>query len=923
MEGKYYMNSFVDQTILHYKIIEKLGEGGMGEVFKAQDTKLDRFVALKFLPSQVSASEDEKARFVQEAKAASAMNHPNVCTIYDIQEHNGQLFIVMEFIDGVTLRNNKQTLTEKRILDIGVQVAEGLAAAHEKGIVHRDIKPENIMIRKDGIVQIMDFGLAKLYTSGNVSRLTKVGTTMGTLGYMSPEQVQGLDVDHRTDIFSLGVVLYELLAGESPFKGVHETAIMYEIVNVDPAPISTVKEGIELELDNIILECLEKDKDERCQSAKELAKDLRKVKKSTGNKKSRIYNVNTSALQAKTEQGQASKSSGSFTIEVSNKRIDLLKVFNSNYFRWGFIVILAITAIYFAISGRSDDQKLTTFIASINSPPNVDYAGNNADPGDFEISHNGKAIVFVGTDSARNTELWLRPLTSEYAKPLPGTENANYPFWSYDDKYVAYFTNEGKLMKVELSTGLATEICPAAQGRGGSWNKNGDIVFAPGAIGGIYLVSSNGGTPKEIVKSDTTNHDQSLRFPFFLPDGKHFLYSIENSFTGSSPTDVVKIGSTNSDIDKTLLNSSTNAEYAGGYLFFSKQFALLCQKFDPDNFKLSGDIQTIAGNINYADSRIKASISVSNARSLVYEHSFQVTSTLVLINNNGEQTDLPIKSNGIGSIIVNTIEAQQSPDGRKILYSCQGNEPGITDLWEYDIPTKINTKITFDPTLNGGPCWSPDGKLVAFTSGKNIYIKNTDGTGNKELIYKDDSSYYKVTEDWSSDGNWLLINDLQPETGWKLIMVNVKDKNSKVFLSDNRDIIVNGKFSKDMRWVLYASSQSGMFHLYVRPVNNENGMWQVSPESGQSGWWVDNDKAIIYVTTDKKVYKVNVNSSGNNFIVGTSQFLFSLQDKNLFGLDDISKDGSEFLAARPVSRTTIPPLTYVQNWKGLINETGH
>ena len=311
----------IGETILHYKIIEKLGEGGMGAVYKAQDTKLDRFVALKFLPSQVSATEDEKARFVQEAKAASAMNHPNVCTIYDIQEHNGQLFIVMEFIDGTTLRNNKQNLSEKRILDIGVQVAEGLAAAHEKGIVHRDIKPENIMIRKDGIVQIMDFGLAKLYSSGNVSRLTKVGTTMGTLGYMSPEQVQGFDVDHRTDIFSLGVVLYELLAGESPFKGVHETAIMYEIVNVDPAPISTVKEGIDLELDNIILECLEKDKDARCQSAKELAKDLRKVKKSTGDRKSRIYNVNTAALQVKKEQGQASKSSGSFTIELSNKRI--------------------------------------------------------------------------------------------------------------------------------------------------------------------------------------------------------------------------------------------------------------------------------------------------------------------------------------------------------------------------------------------------------------------------------------------------------------------------------------------------------------------------------------------------------------------------------------------------------------------------
>jgi serine/threonine protein kinase len=296
----------IGQTILHYKILEKLGEGGMGEVYKAQDTKLDRFVALKFLPSQLTASKDDKARFIQEAKAASAMNHPNVCTIYSIEEYNNQLFISMEYVEGKTLKDKKDSLSEKQILEIGIQVAEGLAAAHEKGIVHRDIKPENIMIRKDGIAQIMDFGLAKLYKDSNVSRLTKAGSTVGTMGYMSPEQVQGLDVDHRTDIFSFGVVLYELLAGESPFKGMHETAIMYEIVNVDAPPLSTLKPDIDPELDEIILECLEKDKDERCQSAKELAKDLRKVKKSTGHRKSRVYKTQTFANEAnnvKTKSG--------------------------------------------------------------------------------------------------------------------------------------------------------------------------------------------------------------------------------------------------------------------------------------------------------------------------------------------------------------------------------------------------------------------------------------------------------------------------------------------------------------------------------------------------------------------------------------------------------------------------------------------
>ena len=253
----------IGQTISSYRITAKLGAGGMGEVFLAEDSKLDRKVALKFLPAQMSSQPDAKARFLQEARAASALNHPNVCTIYDIQEHDGQMFIVMEYVDGSTLRDRAQPFTLKQVIEIGVQVADGLAAAHEKGIVHRDIKTENIMIRKDGIVQIMDFGLAKLR---GASRLTKEGSTIGTVGYMSPEQVQGLDADHRTDLFSLGVVLYELIAGRMPYNGAHETAIMYEIVNVDPQPLTAVRPDIDPELDRIILECLEKDPDERCQS---------------------------------------------------------------------------------------------------------------------------------------------------------------------------------------------------------------------------------------------------------------------------------------------------------------------------------------------------------------------------------------------------------------------------------------------------------------------------------------------------------------------------------------------------------------------------------------------------------------------------------------------------------------------------------
>src|SRR5258706_6915188 len=268
----------IGQTISHYHILDKLGEGGMGVVYKAEDTKLKRIIALKFLPPELAASDQDKARFVQEAQAASALNHPNVCTIHDIQEHDGQMFMVMEFADGQTLREKEGSINPAKAIDIGVQIAEGLAAAHEKGIVHRDIKPENIMVRKDGIVQIMDFGLAKLRAS-RASRLTKEGSTVGTAGFMSPEQIQGQETDHRSDIFSLGVVLYELFTGELPFKGVHETALLYEIVNVDAVPMSASKPEIEATLDGIVLECLAKEPSERYQSVAEVAKELQRFKR--------------------------------------------------------------------------------------------------------------------------------------------------------------------------------------------------------------------------------------------------------------------------------------------------------------------------------------------------------------------------------------------------------------------------------------------------------------------------------------------------------------------------------------------------------------------------------------------------------------------------------------------------------------------
>jgi serine/threonine protein kinase len=901
----------IGQTILHYKILEKLGEGGMGEVFKAQDTKLDRFVALKFLPSQLIASEDDKARFIQEAKAASAMNHPNVCTIHDILEHNSQLFIVMEFVDGVTLRNNKQPLSEKRILEIAAQVADGLGAAHEKGIVHRDIKPENIMIRKDGIAQIMDFGLAKLFTSGNASRLTKAGTTMGTMGYMSPEQVQGLDVDHRTDIFSLGVVLYELLAGESPFKGMHETAIMYEIVNVDPPPISTIKEDINPELDQLILECLEKDKDERFQSAKELARSLRKLKRgSTGNRTSRMYNVQP--VNAKSGSQSGSKSSGSITIEAFNKRFEISKIFSSGLLPWAISLILLLVVLYFNVFNKQKQQLPITSTTIIPGPEKIEIIGEFS-----YISHDGKNVVFAGADSTGTLLLWLHPIKSNTARVLikiNGSINGGlYPFWSSDDKYIFYFLNR-KLKKLNISSGTEIDVCDAPAGRGGTASQNGDVVFAPNSTGGLYIVSENGGTPREIVKSDTSNSEESLRYPFFLPDGEHFLYSILAKFSGSSAGDFVMVGAINSNAKDTVMQVSSNAEYANGYLFFVRQSTLMCQAFDPSDFQLSGDIYTISGNINFLDSYIFASYSVSDAGNLIYQFKNQYNINVVLTDDNGN-----VKSELLTANISNL--ARFSPDGYKIIYDAVGSDYKNFNIWSYDLNRKISSRITFNSNLNQFPCWSNDGKYVAFTSniGKdwNIFIKKADGTGKDSLVYKSGQLCYPT--DWSSDGRYIMFLQANPGSAGDIGIIDLKNDNTSRYLVNTSFGENSGIFSKNMKWFAYTSNESGNFQVYVQPFDGNSGRWQVSKDGGTPIRWIENDKAIIYAWQNK-VYEVKVDASGSNFVPGKPELLFDTTDKNLLGIADVTEDGKTFLCGKSTGSTITPPLTYVQNWKGLINE---
>ncbi len=896
----------ISGTILHYEILEKLGEGGMGEVYKARDTKLDRLVALKFLPSNLTATEVEKARFIQEAKAASALNHPNICTIFDIQEHEGQLFIVMEYVDGETLRHKKQSFSTKQVVEIGAQAADGLAEAHDKGIVHRDIKPENIMMSKNGIVKLMDFGLAKLNKAEEASRLTKAGMTLGTVGYMSPEQVQGQDVDGRSDIFSLGVVLYELLSGESPFKGVHETAIMYEIVNVDPEPVSAKKEGIDPELDRILFECLDKEKEERYQSAHELSKDLKRFRRDSGRQRiGRMSNAHVPLDSSQSRRPTGAHQAADMPLDSSPRGI----FGNTRMLVSTSAVLLAAVAAFIAffVLGRSGDNQ-PEIKATILPPREMTL--DNAEGSNVSISPNGKFIVFVADDSSGNSKLWLRAINSLKAVPLASVDNAAYPFWSPDSRYVAYFSG-GKLMKMSLGDKIAVALCDAPSGRGGTWGKNGDIVFSPEPTSGLDEISSQGGEPKVVVKQKSGV--LSLRWPYFLPDGKHFLYSTQHSESGSSPMDAIFVTSLDGGQGKELLRVSSNAEYADGYLFYVRQSILLAQKFDPGNLDLSEDSKSLAENVQYFDVRISGTFSVSPSGMLVYEEKNPNNEKVVLLDRKGK-----IVKTVLNSKIWNW--ASFSPNGRKIAFDYYDPSAKNIDVWTYDIGRGVLTRLTFSTAADVFPIWSPDGQRIAFssdrtTTGFGCFEKNADGSGEATLICKVGDQ--AVLTGFSRDGKYALLMVADSAGGGNRTGIWVQpltgDKKPVPYLTAKYSAALP-VFSPDMKWVAYMSNESGKYQVYVAPFGSGSGKWQVSVNGGGNPQWMDGGKKLYFFTPTNRIMSVDVNESGSSISPGEPHLVFSAHSSET-SLLAIDASGSEILAEVPKGKVIPSPITLVSNWQ--------
>ncbi len=895
----------IGQSIAHYKIIEHLGSGGMGEVYLAVDSKLDRKVALKFLPAQMTAQPDARARFLQEARAASALNHPNVCTIYDIQEHDGQMFIVMEYVEGQTLRNHRQPFTLKQVVEIGVQVADGLAAAHEKGIVHRDIKTENIMIRKDGIVQIMDFGLAKLH---GASRLTKEGSTVGTVGYSSPEQIQGLETDHRTDLFSLGVVLYELISGELPFKGVHETAIMYEIVNVDPQPLSAIKPNFDPELDRIILDCLQKDPDERCQSAKEVARDLRRFKVSSG--RSRTSRVSTirptySASSVVTTPSVSPPESRTVTTQS--------KPSVPRFTPW-LIAALATVALGFVLwrSGGTRGLATETVRFEFGAPDGKSLYGTV--PNVPMVSPDGNRIVFYCTDSSGVPTLWMRTLGVFEAQQLTGTDGATFPFWSPDSRFVGFFAG-GKMKKIDVTGGPPLTLCDVGDARGGSWSRSGTIVFSPTATSPLYRVPSAGGIATPITTLDSELVETTHRWPWFLPDGVHFLYYARIGQDGDPAKDGIFVGSLEDTTRELVMHHAGNVIYAKNHLLFVRANTILAQQFDADSRTVSGDPVPIAEDAETIQAFRADLFSASETGVLTWVRgSTALNSRLVWYDRLGNALDT------VGPVVpMNNIRL--SPDGKRVsMQTLAGADPKIFLL---ELNREILTRLTInDSALQSVSVWTPDGLRVAYTAinpdgSTAIRLAEADGSGNTWTLYESNSLNRPIA--WTRDGRQLLFRHRENASGgndlpWVLSVdqgTGMGSNDRQLFSSPN-DIDVQD-WSADGEWLLYASMETNRRICYLHSLST-GAKWQISARECDWPRWSRPGREVSFVTADYVLHVVPVQFHSGKPEFGRDESLgIKVSSESVFGYD-FSPDGERVLVIVKDAGQEVPVIRTFINW---------
>jgi eukaryotic-like serine/threonine-protein kinase len=863
-----------------YEIGAPLGAGGMGEVYRARDTRLDRSVAIKILPQQLSSDPIRKQRFEREAKAISGLNHPNICVLYDVGTQDGIDYLVMECVEGETLakRLEKGPMSLEQVLKYGMQIADALDTAHRNAVVHRDLKPGNIMLTATG-AKLLDFGLAKqaaplaslaTLTAGVIqsSPMTEQGVIVGTFQYMSPEQLEGKELDGRSDIFSLGAVLYEMLTGNRAFAGKTQLSVASAILEREPAPLSTVKPVTPPSLERAIQRCLAKAPEERWQSARDLAIELKWIAQTGGQ----------SVAPAKEQN--------------SRKMVERLA--------WLFsaLVIGLIAGMIWWRNPKVAEQTLF-FSAPLN------FAAR-----DIAIAPNGRTVAVVGyRESARKSVIWLYEVGSQEAKSLPDTEGGNFPFWSPDGKSLGFFA-DGKLKKLDIVGGPVQTLCDAPSGRGGTWNKDGVIIFTPSGrlTDGLHRISSSGGTPVRINAPSMAPGGSNQRWPMFLPDGKHYLF-LSATITRSTDADGIYVGLLDSDETHFVVSTNANAAYAArGYLFFCRDKTLLAQRLDTKSFQLTGEPTAVATEPQYLPRILRALFAVSDSGTLLVQKGGEISlSRLVWFDRKGDE----VGAVGSPDVYSNVLLAR---NGQFVAVDKTDVGNQNTDIWTYDLRRGSTKRLTFDPALDAVPVWSPDGSRVIFASTRqnvfDLYLKNADGAQEEKLLLHTDADKYPNA--WSRDGKYVLYAQ-----GPDLWFFTFPDLKGTLFLKAP-PTFKNAQFSPDAKWVAYSSNETGKWEIYVTSFPETRGKWQVSTGGGEQPRWRGDGKELFYLSPDAKIMSVPTKPEAG-FDSGAPVALFQANPREVVATSeqfiyDVDQSGQRFLINTQVKKTDTQPMAVILNW---------
>ncbi len=875
-----------------YRVDALIGKGGMGEVYRGTDTRLGRPVAIKVSPREFSD------RFEREAKAISSLNHPNVCTLYDV----GPNYLVMEFVEGDTLSHliKQGPMALEKVLQYAIQIADALSAAHAKGIIHRDLKPANIILTGSG-VKVLDFGLAKLgvakfgvtNSSEMVTKtepMTESGSILGTLHYMSPEQAEGKDTDERSDIFSFGAVLYEMLTGKRAFDGETKTSILAAILRDQPAPISQFQPAVPRALDRVVRKCLEKKPADRWHSAHDLKQTLELID-----------------LAGPTSASASMSSSDSPGMAPRHKDRKWL---------WPAVAAVGVIVAGLALALWAPWRKSTpteTVHFEVGPAEKMTFISQAA----MTVSPDGRWMVFpaIGEDGLQH--YYIRALNGVEVRALPGADGGQSPAsWSYDSRWVLFVTGN-KLRKVDIQGGPPQNIAdfPAAARLGGAdWNSEGVIVAGADASP-ILRVPSAGGqtTPLTALAPGETAH----RWPQFLPDGNHFLYHRASSDPAQTG---VYVGSLdvppNQQSTQPLLVSDRQADSApapgggAGLLMFMRGSTLMAQPFDPRKMILSGEPAAIVDGVDFYTSTSHGLFSVSNTGTLVYRAGTGAQTVLISTDQQGNPAGTLGDPGDYSAPAI-------SPDGSRVAVA-MGPVPS-RDIWILDVARGNSARFTFDPARDDYPVWSPDGKNIAFNSNRggqmDLYVKPADGSGEEKLLLKTEQP--KTVDCWTKDGRFLLFSSTSPKTSEDMWALPFPGEPKPVSLLQTQFREGVSRVSADGRWLAYSSWESGNAETYVRPFTPDapagtGAKWLVSKGGGARPLWRADGKELFYVSLTGSVMAVDIDTS-KGFQAGTPRRMFAAPSVQNVGWD-LSPDGKHFLFSAPPNTGRVIPFTVVLNW---------